>query len=243
MRDSSVMLEQHSCGGEFELVSEPGTFLIYGTEVPVDYHFYRCSSCGEELITEDLAAKVQAEAARIYRGRYNYLTGSEIRGIRERLGLTQEQLERALGIGAKSVVRWENEKVLQNRSVDDLLRLIDRDPSALRYLARIHGTDLPEGVDLTDTLVIDGTRLPRQLVAELRVGARREGTDLGTYVTMVLTQHVIESGLARAANREDDSVRALQRKLEYEVRASNDSWKATYHQAMLAGRNETEYVA
>ncbi len=39
------------------------------------------------------------------------MTGREIRELRKKLGLTQEELARLLGVGFTTVNRWENEKV------------------------------------------------------------------------------------------------------------------------------------
>lgn len=240
-----MALEQHLCGGDFELVSEPGTFVIYGTEVPVNHLFYRCTSCGEEQVTEDLAASVQAEAARIYRKRFNFLSGAEIRSIRERLGLTQEQLESALGIGAKSLARWENEKVLQNRSVDDLIRLIDRDPSALRFLAQIHGTDLPENTDVAATLAIDVTKWPRVLVARLNAAAKRERTDLNSYLIMLLTERLTQSSLASVSKQVDALSQAMQQMINspYEVPTYEEPWKADHEEVMREAKARAQHAA
>ncbi len=245
MRDSSTALEKHSCGGDFELVSEPGTFLIYGTEIPVDHLFYRCASCGEEQVTEDLAGRVQAEAARIYRERFNFLTGAGIRAVRERLGLTQEQLESALGIGAKSLARWENERVLQNRSVDDLLRLIDRDPSALRFLAQVHGTAVPVAGSLESTSAVDGTKWPRVLVAQLAAAAQREKVDLNSYLIMVLTQHVTERNAVFSTKHLDATVRALQQKISsaYERPMYDEPWQARHEEVMREAETGSPHAA
>ena len=237
MRDQFTQIGTHRCGGEFELVSEPGTFTIYGAEVSVDHLFFRCSACGDEHVTEELAAAVQAAAAHSYRQQFHFLTGGAIRGIRERLGLTQEQMESALGVGAKSLARWENERVLQNRSVDDLLRLIDRDPSALAFLAWVHGA-APAVDNLPAICRLDGSKWPKVLVANLVAAAHREGTDLNGYLIMVLTKHITESSLSAVSKRLDDSVRALERYtssppiLPYE-----ESWHSDHHEIMReAGR-------
>jgi len=38
------------------------------------------------------------------------MTGKEIREIRFKLGMTQEQFARAIGVTSKSVKQWENNK-------------------------------------------------------------------------------------------------------------------------------------
>jgi HTH-type transcriptional regulator/antitoxin MqsA len=67
------------------------------------------------------------------------LSSRAIRGIRAKLGLTQHEFEKLLGVGPKTVVRWEKGTVFQNRSTDSLLRVIDALPESARFLARLHG--------------------------------------------------------------------------------------------------------
>ncbi len=68
----------------------------------------------------------------------------EIRDVRKRLGLTQHAFEKLLGVGPKTVVRWERGTVFQNRSTDSLLRVIDVVPESAQFLARLKGVTLPD---------------------------------------------------------------------------------------------------
>jgi putative zinc finger/helix-turn-helix YgiT family protein len=194
--------QAHRCGGTFQLIVEPGTFRIHGLDVAVNHRFFRCSGCGEELVTEDLAELVQGEAATAFRRQENFLSGTEIRSLRERLGLSQEQLEGALGLGAKSLARWENDRVLQNRSMDNLFRAIERDPGCLTFLAGIHGFELPQTPILARMDMIDSTRWPRLLVSKLSAMALAQGTDLHTYVIWLLTEFTTAGSFSAQATRE-----------------------------------------
>jgi HTH-type transcriptional regulator/antitoxin MqsA len=71
------------------------------------------------------------------------LMPDEIRGIRHHLGLTQEAFEKLLGVGPKTVVRWEKGTVFQNRSTDSLLRVVRAEPGAVLFLARLRAVNLP----------------------------------------------------------------------------------------------------
>ncbi len=62
------------------------------------------------------------------------LTPDEIRAGRERLGLTQQELQDLLGLGGNSLSRWENGHVYQSRSMNTLLRLVFRFPMAVQFL-------------------------------------------------------------------------------------------------------------
>jgi putative zinc finger/helix-turn-helix YgiT family protein len=190
MYEDSLDGQAHACGGTFRLAGEPGTFRLHGVDVPVLQRFYRCDGCGEEHVTEALARATQDEAAAAFRASERYLSGTEVRALRERLGLSQEQLEAALGLGAKSLARWENDRVLQNRSMDNLLRAVDRDPGLLAYLAELHGATLPESaLPSRSAAAVDTSRWPRSLVARLEARAFEEGTDLERYLVWLLTEY------------------------------------------------------
>lgn len=63
---SGLQTHSHCCGGTLHLTEEPGTFRIHDTDVTVTHRFWRCNACGEELVTEELAAAVEKEAAAAY---------------------------------------------------------------------------------------------------------------------------------------------------------------------------------
>lgn len=183
----------HECGGNYELFTGPVAATIRGTEVTADQTRYRCVRCGEERLTpaqsdaweESVYAAFEATPRR-------RLLPREIRALRERLQLSQPQLETALGLGEKTVVRWEAGRVVQNQATDDLLRLIDRDASAVRFLAELHGASLPATAAADALAPAAGpgqVRLPDRLAARLQKLAEQDGADLGTYTVMVLTQH------------------------------------------------------
>lgn len=73
---------------------------------------------------------------------------AEMRDISETLGLTRCVLERPLGVGAKTVVRWEGGTVFQSRATDTLLRDIRAFTSAAVFLPERHGVAPPGGIGL-----------------------------------------------------------------------------------------------
>ena len=53
------------------------------------------------------------------------LADSDIRALRERLSLSQDQLSDLLGCGKKSLSRWENGPEYPSQLVNSLLRLLE----------------------------------------------------------------------------------------------------------------------
>ncbi len=108
---------------------------INGEEVavPAAEHL-RCPSCGEILLRYQDARRLSQDAAAIYRKKHGLLSAEEIRGIRERFGLTQADVARLLRLGANTVSRWESGRNVQTGAMDILLRMIRDLPGSLDYL-------------------------------------------------------------------------------------------------------------
>jgi putative zinc finger/helix-turn-helix YgiT family protein len=201
MSNDGSELTMHSCEEHLRLLSREGTYAIHGTEVPVHEELYRCEVCGEEEYSFEQMQAVEREAGRVYRERQGFLQAEEIRALRERWGLTQAQLEDALGLGRKTVARWEAGRVLQQRSLDNLLRVIDRFPQVLTFLASKQSVEVPT-VAAENGAAGEEVRLPRSLQERLAQAAESEGVDVNTLVVMILTQGVER----RATNRELERV-------------------------------------
>lgn len=89
---------------------------------------------GDTIIHDDASTwRITEETYR----QLGLLTPAEIRAGRERLGLSQQELQELLGLGGNSLSRWENGRVYQARSLDTLLRVIFNVPSAHDFLARM----------------------------------------------------------------------------------------------------------
>ena len=58
-------------------------------------------------------------------------------GIRKRCKLSQKEMEQLFGLGEKVVIRWEKGRVLQSKTADVLLRLMDRNPDIVEELRKV----------------------------------------------------------------------------------------------------------
>ena len=146
----------HSCGGHFVLTTGPREVPIRGTTVTVSGQFYRCSGCGEERVDLDQLDRSRRAAADALTATEGLLRPEEIRALREDLGLSQAAFEKALGLGPKTMVRWETGKVMPSQSMALLLLLIRRDPSAMGFLmTRENVGTQPEKISLVKIQVIN----------------------------------------------------------------------------------------
>jgi putative zinc finger/helix-turn-helix YgiT family protein len=102
----------------------------------------RCESCNEEII--DDAATRQIEAAR--RTAMGLLSASEIRDLRLRLGKSQAQMSKLLGIGEKTYCRWESGSFIQSVAFDNYLRVIRDIPEVTVMLIQLEQYGVTEAL-------------------------------------------------------------------------------------------------
>jgi len=130
------------CDGSALAVSEERDVQIGKRTARVLDEFFRCGVCGEEFYLPGQMTATQQRASARIREEEGLLAPSEIRALREDLGLTQHAFEALLGVGPKTVVRWERGTVFQNRATDALLRVLREFPEAAAFLAERGGVEL-----------------------------------------------------------------------------------------------------
>ena len=104
----------------------------------------RCARCGAEFFTHEQSLAASRSRASVLRTHEGLLAPEKIRSIRVRYGLSQAELERLLGLGAKTVVRWERGTVRQSHAADLLLRIVAEDRRRAEKLAAGAGVTLAE---------------------------------------------------------------------------------------------------
>jgi putative zinc finger/helix-turn-helix YgiT family protein len=123
---------------------------VRAENVPVQ----KCDKCGE-VLTGPAAAKIQHEAICRAAG---LLTPSEIAGLRERFGWSQQDLADLTGFGSATVSRWERGRLLQNRSANMVLQALRDCPAFRKYLEGIKQPDIlvfPHGIKPENYSTVD----------------------------------------------------------------------------------------
>lgn len=124
------------CGGPATLVEELETMNMAGRRVTYMDQFYRCGRCGETFYNGGMANESFRRATAVIRAEDGLLAPEEIVELRRKYGLTQAQLERLIGAGEKTVVRWERGTVSQNKTADTLLRVLRDFPDVVTHLVK-----------------------------------------------------------------------------------------------------------
>lgn len=99
-------------------------YEIKNTKVSAEITILTCNHCGEEIYDRETEINNDRLLFDSYKSKNNLLTSKDIIGIREKYGLSQSSLALILGVGLKTITRYENGSI-QDSAHDSLLRLID----------------------------------------------------------------------------------------------------------------------
>jgi HTH-type transcriptional regulator/antitoxin MqsA len=107
---------------------------------------YRCESCGEEFFTAEQSRELSRQIKNRVREDWGLLSPERIVEIRKNLRLSQAELEELFGLGEKVVTRWENGRVIQGRTADVALRILEMEPGLLPRLRKALSRSRPPKV-------------------------------------------------------------------------------------------------
>lgn len=103
---------------------------------------------GEDFVTPTSSELIERTTAR----HLGLLDGKDIRALRKRLGMTQNQLSDLLHCGKKSLSRWEKGRGYPSGVVNTLLRLLDEGfltPASLAAVAGPRPSRTPAKIPLS----------------------------------------------------------------------------------------------
>ncbi len=84
------------------------TYPVKGEEITIKARVRFCDVCGEDIWDDKLDSENLLRAYAAYRAGHGLLQPDEIRAIREKYGLSQVAFARVLGLGDKTIARYEN---------------------------------------------------------------------------------------------------------------------------------------
>jgi len=95
-----------------------------------------CSLCGHEAFPKTTSENVEREVTDFRRVIDGLLTSRELRDIRLNLGLKKNQMAKLLSVNAKTIGRYENNKIVQSEQIDKLYRIFRSFPLVAKRLAK-----------------------------------------------------------------------------------------------------------
>lgn len=126
------------CGSAANVVRERRPVKYGRRTVCIDDEMMECGECGERFYVGDQLDATEDRVRKQVR-REGGILPFEIAALRQRLALRQTELEELLGVAPKTVSRWENGRVVPDRTTTLLLRALEIDPSITATLAKVRG--------------------------------------------------------------------------------------------------------
>jgi len=117
----------------------PITLTYRGKSITFDMPGWYCEASDESIHT-GADMKVSDRALNRLKAQADgLLEPIEIRRIRKKLGLTQEQAGQLIGGGPRAFQKYETGDLLPSRAISSALALLDHDPSAITVLKARQG--------------------------------------------------------------------------------------------------------
>lgn len=108
------------------------SYPVKNEPIEIEVEVSICDACGAELWDQKADDKNLEKAYRIYRKNHHLLQPEEINNIRDRYGLTQIEYARLLGLGDKTVTRYEAGSIQDN--APNNLMMLSRSPEVMHIL-------------------------------------------------------------------------------------------------------------
>ncbi len=112
------------------------TFSYKGRKLVLAQPGEYCSSCAEGIVDGDDIKATEKELHNFRAQVDGLLTTDQVRRIRKKLRLTQQEAAEVFGGGPNAFSRYERGEVRQTKALDQLLRLLDEHPEQLEELRR-----------------------------------------------------------------------------------------------------------
>ncbi|EMO7834954.1 type II toxin-antitoxin system MqsA family antitoxin [Morganella morganii] len=124
--------------GEGHLCSEIETveFEYRSVKRLLNTKYSICDECGSEIASDSDAKFNKRTVIAFHKTVDGLLTGSEIKSIRDQLGITQANASKIFGGGPNSFTKYENDDVMQSVAMDKLIRLSIESEDAFMLLCK-----------------------------------------------------------------------------------------------------------
>lgn len=121
------------CGDYVDFTSKEivRTFDSKGISVDVLQKECFCRVCGAPVFNEEIDRENELAIFDAYKEKVGLLTSKQIKDIRGKFGLSAYSFALVLGMGGKTITRYENGSI-QSRMVDFFLKSISKDPEIFK---------------------------------------------------------------------------------------------------------------
>jgi putative zinc finger/helix-turn-helix YgiT family protein len=111
-------------------------YTVKNESIVIEANVRYCNVCGEELWDNELDGANLEHAYNVFREKRGLLSCNQIKQIRNKYGLSQSAFAKLLGVGEKTITRYEN-GAIQEKAQDNLIRLVE-DAAAFEKLFKLN---------------------------------------------------------------------------------------------------------
>lgn len=109
---------------ETRIIQKLETYPVKGHDITVSANVRICADCQKEIWDSELDDDNLRRAYKKYREERNLLTPEQIKSIRSQYGVSQTTFARILGLGEKTITRYENGSI-QDEAPNNLILLVE----------------------------------------------------------------------------------------------------------------------
>jgi putative zinc finger/helix-turn-helix YgiT family protein len=109
---------------EIEVREEKEVYPVKGEETEILANVTYCKHCGKQIWNDEFEGENLKKAYKIYQNAHDLLLPEEIKAIREKYDLSQTLFAKILGLGEKTITRYENGSI-QDAAQNVLIDLAD----------------------------------------------------------------------------------------------------------------------
>ncbi len=125
------------CNGKVEYRTELITYTYKTHEIQIEQSGEYCLECKEAFLSPQDLKLTKLEIANFKRKIDHFLTTDELKRIRKKLHMNQQEAASIFGGGIRAFHKYETAEVTQSKPLDILLRLIDSNTISFEDIKRV----------------------------------------------------------------------------------------------------------
>ncbi|MEA3290387.1 MAG: type II toxin-antitoxin system MqsA family antitoxin [Campylobacterota bacterium] len=125
------------CNGTVEYTTKSITHTYKDHKKQIDQSGYYCKNCGESFLSPKDLKSTQKDISNFKREVDHLLTTEELKRIRKKSHLTQQEAANIFGGGVRAFHKYETAEVTQSKPLDILFRLIDSDKITVEDIKQV----------------------------------------------------------------------------------------------------------
>lgn len=123
------------CEQKVKIVRKEETYSVKGEPITIEANVCTCAKCHEEIMSLEYDSDNLRRAYEKYRVNHGLLQPETIKKIREQYNVSQVTFARIIGVGDKTIARYENGS-LQDEAINNLIELSNDPKNFARLLER-----------------------------------------------------------------------------------------------------------